>query len=622
MPIRVLPHEVAARIAAGEVVERPASAVKELVENSLDAGATAVRVEVRAGGLGGLRVVDNGCGIPAAEVASLFQRHATSKLTAAEDLQTIGTLGFRGEALYSLAAVAQVSVLTRPPASGPSTNVETSTKVETSTYVEAANGRIQRQEPRGGPVGTTVSVEELFEQLPARKKFLRSARSEQSRVHGVITNYALAYPNVRFTLTADGRTAFASPGEGGLREAASAVFGREAAQAFLAVDAPAALEGVGVAGLVSPPESTRANRSGITLFVNRRPVQHRSLTFAVTEAYHGLLPSDRFPVAVLLLDVPPEDVDVNVHPTKAEVRFRREGDVFAALQKAVRETVIAVAPVPEIEWGTSAQPPTGRLGPVTVTPRVPEYAPPAPDGAPRSPDSAAAQPQFGLPGLPAAEPPNVPLARDGALDAPRPPDHEQAPLTMMQALPALRVLGQSQETYIVAEGPDGLYLIDQHAAHECVVYERIRLAAQRDAPDVQGLLEPAAVALSPSHEETVHDYTDVLAHYGWLLEPFGGRTCLLRGVPAVLAGRDPARAFLDMLEAAAAAAEFSTWEDRISATVACHGSVRAGQSLNRDEMVELVRLLERTQQPHTCPHGRPTMLHLSANNLEREFGRR
>ena len=593
MPIRVLPHEVAARIAAGEVVERPASAVKELVENALDAGATSVRVEVVAGGLDGVRVVDNGCGIPAVDVASLFQRHATSKLTAAEDLQSIVTLGFRGEALYSLAAVSMVSVLTRTPDS------------DAATFVEAANGRILRQEPRGGPVGTTVAVEELFDQTPARKKFLRSPRSELSRVNAVITNYALAYPDVRFTLTADGRTAFTSPGGGDLREAAAAVYGREAAQAFLAVETPES-NGIGVTGLLSPPESTRANRSGITLFVNRRPVQSRALTFAVSEAYHGLLPSDRYPVAFLLIDVPPHDVDVNVHPTKAEVRFRREGDVFAALQKAVRETVIAVAPVPEIAasavapTSTAATPwtPSGAFGPLTTAPREPEPPP---------------QPQFGLPAMPPAVEP--------ATTAPH-PRPEQQPISMLDALPALRVLGQTQETYIVAEGPDGLYLIDQHAAHECVVYERLRNAAQREAPEVQGLLEPTAVTLSPSHEETVHDHSDVLAQYGWLLEPFGDRACLLRGVPAVLSRRDPAKAFLDMLEAAATAAEFSTWEDRIAATVACHGSVRAGQSLTREEMVEMVRLLERTQQPHTCPHGRPTMLHLSANNLEREFGRR
>ena len=592
MPIRVLPHEVAARIAAGEVVERPASAVKELVENALDAGATAVRVEVQAGGLDGVRVVDNGCGISASDVASLFQRHATSKLTAAEDLQSIETLGFRGEALYSLAAVALVSVLTRTPDS------------DAATFVEAANGRILRQEPRGGPVGTTVAVEELFDQVPARKKFLRSPRSELSRVNAVITNYALAYPDVRFTLTADGRTAFTSPGGGDLREAAAAVYGREVAQAFLAVEMPES-NGIGVTGLLSPPDSTRANRSGITLFVNRRPVQSRALTFAVSEAYHGLLPSDRYPVAFLLIDVPPHDVDVNVHPTKAEVRFRREGDVFAALQKAVRETVIAVAPVPEIaasavaptSTATSPWTPSAAFGPLTTAPREPE--PP--------------QTQFGLPAMP-------PAVEPAAAAPPQRP--EQQPISMLDALPALRVLGQTQETYIVAEGPDGLYLIDQHAAHECVVYERLRNAAQREAPEVQGLLEPTAVTLSPSHEETVHDHPDVLAQYGWLLEPFGDRACLLRGVPAVLSRRDPAKAFLDMLEAAATAAEFSTWEDRIAATVACHGSVRAGQSLTREEMVEMVRLLERTQQPHTCPHGRPTMLHLSANNLEREFGRR
>ncbi len=603
MPIRVLPHEVAARIAAGEVVERPASAVKELVENALDAGATAVRVEVTAGGLEGVRVVDNGCGIPAADVASLFQRHATSKLTDAEDLQSIGTLGFRGEALYSLAAVALVSLLTRTPDS------------DAATYVEAANGRILRQEPRGGPVGTTVSVEGLFDQVPARKKFLRSPRSELSRVNAVVTNYTLAYPEVRFTFVADGRTPSTSPGGGDLREAASSVFGREAAQSFLSVDAPP-MHGVGVTGLVSPPESTRANRSGITLFVNRRPVQHRSLTYAVTEAYHGLVPSDRFPTAVLLIDVPPEDVDVNVHPTKAEVRFRREGDVFSAVQRAVRETVIAVAPVPEIAASSVVTaPPSSGFGLMTTAPRAPE--PPA-------------ETQYGLPAMPPVEDPAalpslwLPAASEDERVAVAPPDGRdpQPPRTMAETLPALRVLGQTQETYIVAEGPDGLYLIDQHAAHECVVYERLRLAAHRNAPEVQGLLEPAAVTLAPHHEETVHDHPGELERYGWLLEPFGDRTCLLRGVPAVLSGRDPARAFLDMLEQASAAAEFSTWEERISATVACHGSVRAGKTLSREEMVELVRMLERTQQPHTCPHGRPTMLHLSAGNLEREFGRR
>ena len=347
---------------------------------------------------------------------------------------------------------------------------------------------------------------------------------------------------MRFTLTADGRTAFTSPGGGDLREAAAAVYSREAAQAFLAVETPES-NGIGVTGLLSPPESTRANRSGITLFVNRRPVQSRALTFAVSEAYHGLLPSDRYPVAFLLIDVPPHDVDVNVHPTKAEVRFRREGDVFAALQKAVRETVIAVAPVPEIAAQRRLRPrrPSPHHGrraaafaPLTATPREPEPPPP---------------PQFGLPAMP-------PAVEPAATAPPQRP--EQQPISMLDALPALRVLGQTQETYIVAEGPDGLYLIDQHAAHECVVYERLRNAAQREAPEVQGLLEPTAVTLSPSHEETVHDHADVLAQYGWLLEPFGDRACLLRGVPAVLSRRDPAKSFLDMLEAAATAAEFST----------------------------------------------------------------
>ena len=583
MPIQVLSHEVAARIAAGEVVERPASAVKELVENAVDAGATSVHVEVVAGGLEGVRVVDNGQGIPVAEVSSLFQRHATSKLTTAADLDSIITLGFRGEALYSLAAVAEVSLLTRIAAE------------EVATYIEASNGRALRQEPRGGPVGTTVSVERLFDQVPARKKFLRSPKSELARIHAVLTHYALAYPAVRFTLVADGRTAFSSPGNEDLREAVAAVYNREVAQALLEVESLEG-EGIAVSGLVSAPDMNRANRSYIGLYVNRRPIQSRTLTFAVTEAYRGMMAADRFPLAALMVSVPPEDVDVNVHPTKAEVRFRVEGDVFSALQRGVREAIVAGSPVPEMSIAASASQGSASL---LGVPRVPE----------RSPGLWS-----GFPGLSASHP--APTKAASAEPA------TQEPLAMMDALPALRVLGQTQETYIVAEGPDGLYLIDQHAAHECVVYERLKTAAIKHNPEVQGLLEPVTVELTSFQAETVHEHADLLAQYGWGFEPFGDKTYLLRGVPAVLSSKGPAKSFLELLDGVAEAAEFTSWEDRIAATIACHGSVRAGLVLSHEEMVEMVRLLERTQQPHTCPHGRPTMVHLSANNLEREFGRR
>ena len=585
MPIQVLSHEVAARIAAGEVVERPASAVKELVENAIDAGATFVQVEVTAGGLEGVRVVDNGHGIPVAEVTSLFQRHATSKLTSADDLDSILTMGFRGEALYSLAAVAEVSLLTR------------TADQEVATYVEASNGRALRQEPRGGPVGTSVSVEKLFEQVPARKKFLRTAKSELTRIHTVMTHYALAHPDVRFSLVADGRTTFSSPGNGDMREAVAAVYNREVAQALLAVEGTSDA-GISVTGLVSAPDLHRANRSYIGLYVNQRPVQSRTLTYAVTEAYRGMMAGDRFPLAVLMISVPPADVDVNVHPTKSEVRFRVAGDVFSALQRAVREAIVAGSPVPEMGISSSAP-----GAPALDANRVPER-------------SHGVWGGFSS-GSPIETSANTP--RQPQFDTTAPVSQNAFP--MMDALPTLRVLGQSQETYIVAEGPTGLYLIDQHAAHECVVYERLKAAAAEHSPEVQGLLEPVPMELTSFQAETVHEYGDVLAQYGWGLEPFGDRTYLLRGVPAVLSTKGPAKSFIELLDGVGEAAEFSTWEERIAATVACHGSVRAGLVLSHEEMVEMVRLLEKTQQPHTCPHGRPTMLHLSANNLERQFKR-
>ena len=580
MPIQVLSHEVAARIAAGEVVERPASAVKELVENAIDAGATSVQVEVTAGGLEGVRVVDNGHGIPVAEVTSLFQRHATSKLTSADDLYSILTMGFRGEALYSLAAVAEVSLLTR------------TADQEVATYVEASNGRALRQEPRGGPVGTTVSVEKLFDQVPARKKFLKTGKSELTRIHTVMTHYALVHPDVRFSLIADGRTTFSSPGNGDMREALAAVYNREVAQALLAVEGTSDA-GISVSGLVSAPDLHRANRSYIGLYVNHRPIQSRTLTYAVTEAYRGMMAGDRFPLAVLMINVPPVDVDVNVHPTKSEVRFRVEGDVFSVLQRAVREAIVAGSPVPEM--GIAASNPGASL----AANRVPERS----HGGWGGFSSGSSVDSMPLPQV------------DSRLQA------SQNAFPMMEMLPKLRVLGQIQETYIVAEGPNGLYLIDQHAAHECVVYERLKAAAAKHSPEVQGLLEPVTVELTSFQAETVHEYGDVLAQYGWGLETFGDRTYLLRGVPAVLATMGPAKSFIELLDGVGEAAEFSTWEERIAATVACHGSVRAGLVLSHEEMVEMVRLLEKTQQPHTCPHGRPTMVHLSSNNLERQFKR-
>ena len=579
MPIRVLALDVAARIAAGEVVERPASAVKELVENALDAGATAVTVEVQGGGLESILVSDNGEGIAWPDTEHLFQRHATSKLRSSEELEAITTLGFRGEALHSLAAVAWVSLLTRHR-----------DEVQ-GTYVETRQGRALRREPRGAPVGTTVTVRHLFREVPARRKFLRSPQAELARVQSVISLYALTYPHARFTLRADGRNAFVSPGTGVLQDAAAAVYGASLAKPLLEVSYEAE-EGLRVVGLISPPSLHRANRSYISLFVNSRPVQSRSLTFAVVEAYQGFLPVGRSPVAILSITLPPGDVDVNVHPAKAEVRFREERLVFSALQRAVRETLVSQSPVPQLDpqlltapgMARSATSP-GTLGPLLM------------------PDSRSAQ---------------------GPLTPSRSKEEEPSALTWTpaRALPALRVVGQVQETYIVAEGPDGMYLIDQHAAHECVLYERVMGAAARRDPQAQGLLEPVVVELSPPQIDVVQAQGELLERYGWQLESFGENSCLVRGMPSVLTSKGPLRSLVDLLDGLLAEEARGSWEEQVAATVACHGSVRAGMSLTVPEMVEMVHLLERAQEPHTCPHGRPTMVHLSASHLEREFRRR
>ena len=566
MPIQVLAPEVAARIAAGEVVERPASVVKELVENALDGGATSVSVEVQTGGLDLVQVTDDGAGIAAEDTAHLFQRHATSKLRAAEDLAAVRTMGFRGEALFSLGAAAWVTLLTRR-------------REETvGVFLEARNGQAVRREPRGAPVGTTVTVRHLFRDLPARRKFLRSPQAELGRIQAVVASYVLAFPEVRFSLRSDRRQVLTSPGRGELADAALAVYGSQTAPALLSVEGG---DGdITVDGLISPPDVHRANRSYISLFVNRRPIQSRSLVHAVAEAYRGLLPIGRYPVAVLRIQMSPEELDVNVHPAKAEVRFRQENVVYSVLQRTVRQALVALAPVPTFD-----------AVPTSSTPMASPYVSP---GSPR---------RLSGPSRPIDD---------------RPPP-SQPPL---QVLPRLRAVGQIQETYIVAEGPDGVYLIDQHAAHECVLYEQLREAALLQTPRSQGLLEPSTVELTPQQEEAARMQGELLAQYGWQIEPFGDQTVLVRAVPVILTKKEPGQALRDLLDSSLAETAMPAWEERVAATVACHGSVRAGVTLTVQEMTGMVDLLQGVKQPHTCPHGRPTMLHLSASSLERGFRRR
>ncbi|MCE2405283.1 MAG: DNA mismatch repair endonuclease MutL [Dehalococcoidia bacterium] len=580
MSIRVLAPDVAGKIAAGEVAERPSLVVKELIENSLDAGATHITVEVAGGGSELLRVTDDGCGIPAEEVELAFQRHATSKITSAHDLDDVRTLGFRGEALPSIAAVARVSLVTRPAGA------------ELGRRVELKGGRVVGNTAAGCPPGTSLAVQGLFHDLPARRKFLKSPAAETSRVSDMVSRFVLAYPEVRFHLLVNGRRSISSPGNGSLLDALASVYGADTASSLLTVDSGGPGDGYAVRGYISAPSHHRANRSYMTFLVNRRWVQSGLLAFALSESYQGFLPKGRHPLGVVNLTVPPADVDVNVHPAKREVRFRREDVVFPALQRAVRGALVATSPVPQV-----------RVAP----------GPWSGDGAARLWSPGGRQ----TPG-PAGSEMAPELARELALELGRAGES----LTPAEATADLRLLGQVRNTYLVAEGPDGVYLIDQHAAHERVLFERIAGSGPGGRALSQSLLEPAAVQLSPGQEEVIRGNGDLLERYGFVVEPFGERSYLVRAVPRMVTDGDPARALTEILDLVAFERLLKEREDAVAASIACHSAVRAGKGLDIREMEELVAQLGACDSPQTCPHGRPTMIHLSSHHLEREFGRR
>jgi DNA mismatch repair protein MutL len=450
-------------------------------------------------------------------------------------------------------------------------------------------------------------VENLFYNVPARLKFLRRESTEASHISRLVSRYALAYPELRFSLLKDGRLAFQSTGSGKLYDVLVKVYGLEAAQQMLPVESdnggsvrdpqslglktkglrPTAERGktdIRVHGYISSPSLHRSNRRYLTFFVNRRWVQDRSLSYAASEAYHTLLPTGRYPIVVLNVDLDPAEVDVNVHPTKREVRFRQSNKAFAAVQKAVRGVLTESSPLPTV---ASRLHPVGPLG--------------GQPGGERRPA-----------GLLAME---VQRTAEDALATTVTPRSRPK-------LPMLRVLGQLGQTYIIAEGPGGMYLIDQHTAHERVLYERFTAARERKAVASQQLLSPVPLELTPHQQAAMAEHLEALTELGFEIEPFGGETYLLRAVPAALEKGDIGQAVAEILDELAEEGSGETREEKALITVVCHSAVRAGQTLSMEEMRDLVRQLEETSLPHTCPHGRPTMIHLSAEQLAREFGRR
>jgi DNA mismatch repair protein MutL len=610
MPIHVLPPDVAAKIAAGEVVERPASVVKELVENAIDAGARTIRVEARDGGRRLIRVTDDGSGIPAEEVSLAFARHATSKLTSVEDLEHITTLGFRGEALASIAAVSRLTLISRMA------YYPAGTKQAAGIEIRLEGGMQVSLAPKGVPAGTTVTVENLFYNIPARLKFLKAPATEAGHIHRVVVNYALAFPELHFHLTLDQRVALQTSGNGDLYDVLVEVLGLETARQMLEISSQSPVASrqspvispqplapspqppvIGVSGYVGVPSLHRGQRDRLIFFVNRRWVQDRSLAASVTQAYHTFLPVGRHPVAVINVTLDPADVDVNVHPTKSEVKFRDQHRVFSAVQKAVRSTVMAAAPVPQIGVGFG---PSSAHDTTTAASEAERWRRLATAGG-----RTAAQLGF--------------EAQRTLTD-----DETTSFQLSAEGLPLLRVVGQVAQTYIVTEGPDGLYLVDQHAAHERVLYEQIQASLASAQVPTQQLLEPLTLELAPAQAAVLDAEADTLAQVGFAVEPFGGTTYRLRAVPEILLKSDPATALVDILaELAEGAVPLSRQSDeRLIVTVCKRAAVKAGQTLSLHEMQELIHNLERCSAPRTCPHGRPTMLHLSAAQLAREFGRR
>lgn len=577
MTIKILSQNVASKIAAGEVVERPLSVVKELMENAIDAQADEIRIRIENAGQSLIQVEDNGVGIPQAEAGLALQRYATSKISEIDDLERIKTLGFRGEALASIAAVSRFGLFTR------------SGLESVGVQLTSEGGETVHQEPAGLKEGTRIVVEDLFFNVPARRKFLKSEQTERRNIIDLVSRYALFYTGIRFHLQMEGKEVLATNGNGDRREVLARIYDLQTARAML--ELKVVDDFLGIDGFISPTGISRSNRKEIFFFINGRLISDTALVSAVTQAYQNLLMVGRYPLAMISLTIDPAEVDVNVHPTKAEVRFREPGRIFSLLHSAVRKTVSAFSDVLRLS-------PTFWSGSSSGTAQIdPAWSFVAQAGA----------------ALPESQPfpPSAPEEASVQGDEP----------TLMR-VPLLRLVGQIGRTYLVAEGPDGLYLIDQHAAHERVLFERFRsLHAQNQS---QYLLEPVVVEIPGRLDKDLENQVETLNHLGFKAENFGPSTYRITAIPLVISHFEPAEAFLSALEEDEEDESLveSALEDKLITRICKRVAVKGGQVLSNEEQERLIRDLENCQSPRTCPHGRPTMIHLSVDLLERQFGRR
>ncbi len=659
--IRILSDQVANQIAAGEVVDRPASVVKELLENALDAGATRIRVEVEGGGRKLIRIVDNGCGMMRDDALLAFERHATSKLRASEDLLSIATLGFRGEALPSIASVSRLELHTR------------AAEEEAGTHLEIIGGRMHRVEDAGLPPGTAIAVRDLFFNTPARRKFLKAETTELSHVTALVTHYALAHPDKHFELHAATHTILQAPPVERPADRIFQIFGRETLEQLLPVAAEVDLQRVGLpapppwkqdeeyepptpghlrlSGFTSKPELEKLNRNSIYSFVNRRLVRDRLILHAVSEAYRNILPPTSFPVVLLFLEMPPEEVDVNVHPAKTEVRFRQPSIVHDFVREALRNKLVRSRPAMGFlaALETHPQAVSSLAQPTSPLPGDPlgsdagphpqaaqEEAEPLHDDAERwTLTRAPVAPVAGkldFAGAAAAaavangalEPAVCGAAVATASDAAEEGGSEPAPSETLNALASLKPLGQLRESFILATNEEGLWIVDQHVAHERVLFEKLLRERKTERVERQRLLMPVLVELTPDQMVVFAEIARELDRNGFEAEPFGPRTLAVKAAPVGLQGRELERMLREVLEQREREEQRENLDllrARIAASIACHAAIKVNMPLDTERMEWLLGELGRTEHPTSCPHGRPIALRYSWKDIERAFHR-
>jgi DNA mismatch repair protein MutL len=638
--IRILSDNVANKIAAGEVVERPASVVKELLENSLDAGATEIRIEAEAGGRRLIRIADNGSGMMRDDAMLAFERHATSKISDVKDLLSIATLGFRGEALPSIASVSRLLLETRAP------------EESTGTAVELAGGKLLRCDEAALAQGTTITVRDLFFNVPARKKFLRSEPTEIAHIASLVTHYSLAHPSKSFSLRHNNSELLAVTPVAQLRERVFQVFGsqvlddlvdlgdesRELAMPAEAEEQPFARH-FRLRGFVSGPQVQKMNRNSVYLFLNGRLIRDRLLLHAISSAYHNLMPPACYPFALLFLDCDSEEVDVNVHPSKTEVRFRHGSLVHDFVRDTIRGILMAQRPASQLPAPAPPQPGVGlpysefsqrmeNLS-VDVAPEV-QTGPVNPSALPefvlRRPPSPAPRFDFSEGSGAAAAATQAMAPRMAAPDTHGPlfPGAEAMPADSLSALGDLRPLGQIHDSFIVAAGRDGLWIIDQHVAHERILFEQVLAARERGRVETQRLLVPLVIGLTAAQQIEYARIAEELEPLGFETEPFGNRTIAIKSAPAGIAAGDVERVLFEILEISEhelRRASIADLRRAIAASIACRAAIKINMKLDPAKIDWLLTALARTQCPMSCPHGRPIALRYSTRDILKSFHR-